>query len=389
MDMQYDQARDTRRAQQARDRLETRFKLGEREQQQLLQRVAKQVITDRLVPPHRMFFLWGGGGLRVAYGDASKEYMPIHGHALTQMCAVAGITKIYVNRLLKGERWERELLEHNMNELFHKGKYLDRRKQPSKFLSRSVDNQVRGFLSRSFNRNLASAPLLRSFIQACDQAGAKPAEAGSSPIHFSLKYFLPLVFEPVDGEFVTVGSTWSNSDFGSGRMRVAMSAMRISSGTTSILEDAISRVHIGSIIQESDIELSNEASQKELAAQQAAVKSAVQELLQPENVNRLLTLIRMAHEEQVPWHKLKDELGKLLQKKELDTVEEMLRSNADDIIDLPQPSFDDDGEPVANRWWASNALSHLAAKEGNAERKKDLQLGAGTLLGKTKGTAKL
>jgi len=168
-----------------------------------------------------------------------------------------------------------------------------------------------------------------------------------------------------------------------------MSAMRISSGTTSILEDSISRVHIGSIIQESDIELSNEASQKELAAQQAAIKSAVHELLQPENVNRLLALVRMAHEEQVPWHKLKDELGKLLQRKELDTVEEMLRSNADDIIDLPPPSFDSDGEPVANRWWASNVLAHMAGKEGNAERKKDLQIGAGMLLSKTKGSQKV
>jgi len=386
--MQYDQARDTKRARLARERLETRFRLGEREQTALLERVSKMVIVDKLVPPARMYFSWKGG-VRVAYGSEDATAMPIHGHALSQMCGVAGIAKVYVNRLAKGEAWEHTLLVHNLNELFHRGKYKDRRGQPAKFLSRSVDDEVRGFLSRSFNRHLASAPLLRAFIASCGQMGAKPVEAGASPIHFSLKCFLPYVFEPVDGEFLSVGCGWANSDFGSGRMRVALSGLRVSSGTTSVLEDAISRVHIGSVIQESDIELSDEASRKEMEAQAEAIRSSVHKLLEPANVTRLLKLVRMAHEEAVPWHKLKDELGRLLQKKELETVEEMLRSNADDIIDLPPPSYNDDNEPVANRWWASNVLGHLANKESSVERKKDLQTLAGSILGKTKGANKL
>lgn len=378
----YSTASETIRSEAAKTRLEHRFNIGESRQRELLELVAQTVVRDRLVPPSKMQFGFIGSELKLTYGQEDQVF-DIHPHALGQICGVLGIPKTYVNRLTKGLGWEHDLLEHNLNTLAREGAYLDRSRNQAKYLNRLVGGELRGYLSRSFNRHLASLPLLRGFVHACFQVGARPVDASASAVRFSLKCFLPYVFEPVDGEFVAFGMTWSNSDFGAGRMKVALSAMRISSGTTSVLEDSISRVHIGSVIQESDLELSDDTMAKEVETQVSAIQDAVKSQLGYEPVNRLCAIIKAAHEEEVPWHSIKGEIGRLLQKHEVETVQKLLETGASDIMDLPPPGKRADGSPIATRWWASNVVGWLASKEQSADRKDDLQELAGSIL-KTK-----
>jgi hypothetical protein len=408
MSQQFNTAIETARSKEARERLDYRFRLGEGEQSRLVKQVANMHIRDKLMYPQAMVFACEQGerdGVRVHYASLAqlreklgrmptelevaedaieREGYLIHPHALGQVSAVAGIPRLYVRRLRKGTPWERVLLEHNLNELMHKGNFLDRRKQKAKYLQRIVGEgksaELRGFLTRSFNRHLASLPLLRGFMVGCNDVGARPIEATTSAVRFSLKCFLPHVFEPVDGEFVTFGATWSNSDFGSGRMKVAMSALRVNSGTMSVLEDSLSRVHIGSIIEENDLQLSDEAMAKEVDAQVTMIMEVVKKQLSPEPVNRLCEAIRIAHETEVPWHRIKGELGKILQKKELENIEEMLKKGSDDIEDLPPVGVGTNGDPIATRWWASNVVGWIADREQNPDRKSDLQTLAGTVL---------
>lgn len=383
--MTYDTATQSARATAARVRLENFFKAGANEQARLLDQVASMLIMDKLMPAAQIniesashiprLFLVDTNGKRTAT-------YKIGNHALGQMCGVIGLPRQYARRLREGQEWEQRLFEHNMNNLFHQGKYLDRRKQPTKFLMRFVGDELRGFLSRSFNRHLWSLPLLRGFVGACERVGAKPISATTSSVSFSLKSFLPYVFEPVEGEFVAFGATWSNSDFGSGRMKVSLCVMRVSGtmGTTSVLEDSLSRVHIGSIIQESDLEISDLTAQKEVEAQVSAINDTVSQQLAHEPVNRLCAVIAAAHEEKVPWSRIKAELGRLLQKQELEDVKRMLESGQNDIIDLPPIGMTSGGVPIATRWWASNVVGWMAEREANPDRKNDLQSLAGDLL---------
>lgn len=408
MSQQFNTAMETTRAKQASERLEYRFRLGEGEQSRLVKQVADMHIRDKLMYPQAMVFVCPPGKsdvvivhyasmvqLREKFGrmpteeeikeDAlEREGYRIHPHALGQVCSVANFPRQFARRLRQGPLWEKELLEHNLNELMHRGKFLDRRKQKAKYLQRIVGTgssaELRGFLTRSFNRHLASLPLLRGFMVGCNEVGARPIEATTSAVRFSLKCFLPHIFEPVDGEFVTFGVTWSNSDFGSGRMKVAMSALRVNSGTMSVLEDSMSRVHIGSIIEESDLQLDDETMAKEVDAQVAMIMDVVKKQLSPDPVNSLCEAIRIAHETQVPWHRIKSELGKILQKKELEGIEEMLKKGSDDIEDLPPAGINADGDPIATRWWASNVVGWMADREQNPDRKSDLQILAGTVL---------
>ena len=380
---QFNVALDTARSRNARQRLEMRFQTGTDVQRRLLERVAALVIRDKMIPPKKMFFSIKEVP-RIHLGSPEEQGAVIHPHALGQLCERAGVPRTFINRLIVGKPWEKDLAKDNLETLFLFGEFLDRSKKPTKFLGRFVGSgdelELRGFLSRNYARHLASLPMLRGFVHACDTMGAKPVEASSSATRFGLKCFLPYVFEPVINEFIAFGVSWSNSDFGSGRLKVSLCSQRVSSGTTAILEDNWSRVHIGSVIQESDLELSSDTMAKEVDAQVAAECDAVTQLLKPEAIDRLLLAIELAHKEKVPWHRIKAELGRLLHKKEVEGIAEMLKKGDDDIVDLPPVGRTEDGSPIATRWWASSVVSHLADKEQSLDRQSELQRLAGDIL---------
>lgn len=375
----------SKKASLARERLEHRFAIGEQEQRQLEKQIADMHIRDRFVAPKAMEFV------PPKHGGAYFHYVPqgdsplvrVHPHALGQLCKRGGMPQRFASRLIRGEAWERELFAHNMNELFHQPVFLDRRKNPAKFLHRLVISdppELRGFLTRSFNRHIASLPLLRGFLTACGKVGAKSIEASSSAVRFSLKCYLPYVFEVVPGEHVAFGAVWSNSDFGAGILRVAMTTMRVSSGTLSVFEDTHHRRHITSIVEDDDLELSDDTAKKEVEAQVSAISDAVLALLSPDPVNKLLKAMTLAAEQQIPWHRLKSEIGQLLRKSELTQIQKVLTSNTHDIVDLPPPGKTEDGEPIATRWWAASTLGWMASKEQDPDRKESLQELSGDLL---------
>lgn len=372
-------------------RLYERIKLGKDQQQAMINNVANSVIRDRLPPPTCMEFSpqfddFGGLSvslLRSTSGPVIEQDLRLHRHALNQLAAKVRLPMTDVNFLLKDSGtdelfWQRELLAHNFNERFHKMKFIERGGRPSAFLCRIVGNQLRGFLSRSFNRHLASRPLLAAYIEACQLVGAQPVEAIASDVRLSLKCFKPLVFEPVPNEFISVGVDWSNSDFGSGKLMVSLIILRVSSGTAVTLSDEFAKVHLGSVIEDSDIEMSEETAAKEVDTQASAIKDAVTKLLGQEYVDRLLRAIELAQAEEITWAKLKGKLKDFLYKDELATVETLLSN--DMTVDLPPVGLGKDGKPLPTRWWASNIVSMIASKTGDDDRKIELQRQAGKLL---------
>ncbi len=391
-------------AKAAYDSLERRFQLGDAEQAALVQSIAKLHIVDKLVLPTAMQF-----NVLETARPAIRYYNPnpaaadapwdtpqvhIHPNAFQQMCNVSKMPKLFVNELLHGEAWESKrdgyrLFEENMNKLFWKKRYLDRSKRPTKFLHRLVETnagmEVRGFLSRNFNRHLASRPLLKGFIDACNEVGARPIEATTNDVFFNLKCFLPYVFEPVPGDFITFGVSWSNSDFGAGRMTVALCALRVIKGGPVVMDDALSRVHIGSIIQDSDLVISDDTHSKELMAQLGAIRDTVIEQLKPDSVDRMIKIIELAHTQRVPFSRIKSELANILQKGEFESLQKLIN---EPIEDLPPIWTDESGQKVPTRWWVSNAVSYLADKTVDTSRREELKEAAGNVLMKDASSIK-
>jgi hypothetical protein len=195
-------------------------------------------------------------------------------------------------------------------------------------------------------------------------------------VKIALKCALPIVFEPIKGEFVCVGVEWINSDFGAARNRVALVVWMPSNNRFAVLGDTLSQVHIGSVIEESDIEVSEETSQKEAEAQASAMNDAVTQQLSDEKVERLLNAISDAHASDIPWHKLKGYLAKFVGKKALESLEQAFK---EEVVDLP-PLRHVDGEIRPTKWWASNALSWLANRTEDADDRLALQHAAGTFI---------
>lgn len=366
--------------------LKQKFELGKEAQVVLVQKVADLHIKDRLVLPSEMRISVSRGERSLTYSDGLTA--DIHNHAFGQICSTAEFRKeqVYIYERLN-EVWSYDLINTNLNTIFCYRSYLDRKRQPAKFLHRLVTPQgsprpqLRGFLSRVFNRFLASRPLLKGFISACMEVGAQPIEASTSDVFFSLKCFLPHIFEPSPGEFVIFGATWSNSDFGRGRMAVSLTAMRLATGGSLVFTDALSRRHIGSIIQDSDIEISETTARKEVEAQVSAIHDCVRHELSEESVNKMVDVLAEAAEKKIPWARIKNELPSL-GKSEIATLQEYLKQTQQGIIDLPPVGLDEDNEPIPNRWWVSNAVSYLAEKTDDPDKKADLQAAAGTILQK-------
>jgi len=358
------------------NRVKNRLNLGEQEQRRLIDAVSSTVIRDKLVPPtHQKFIAEPGKPLQIIYnGSNSADAYVVHRHALTQFAHKANLPLTYVS-FLNVDGWKRELLAENLNRLYKNLDFPDRSGNP-RFLHRIVGREVRGFLSRRFNRHLASEPLLKAFLSACHHVGAVPFDAIVSDVKFALKMYLPYIFEPVQGEYVCVGVEWSNSDFGAGRMQVAVTIWMPRGDRFSVLDHSISRVHIGSVIEESDIEVSDDTAKKEAEAQASAIRDSVVLQLSPDSIENLLGAIASAHEDAVPWHRLKGNLARFLGKKEIDSLHEVLK---DEIIDLP-PVPKIGGELHPTKWWASQALAWLANKQDDPERRFDLQHASGSFI---------
>lgn len=359
-------------------KLKERLELGEREQQLLINAVSALVIRDKLVPPTGMLFsrIEHSNLVGISY-DHSDKVHKIHRHALGQLAAKVGFPVTYVNVLQRASDndWRTDLLAYNLNTLFHNETFKDRAGNP-RFLHRIVGDELRGFLSRRFNRHIASAPLLRSYLAACQHVGAVPCESTASDIRLALKCMLPSVFEVTPGQFVCVGVEWANSDFGAGRMQVALSVWIPQGDRFTVLDHVLSRVHIGSVIEDSDIELSDETAQKESEAQSSAIRDAVIGQLAPDSVDRLLNGIRMAHEEEIPWDKLKGQLARYAARADIDNLQQLLD---DKSVDLP-PISRDGAEIIPTKWWACNALAYLANRTNDPEKKLELQHAAGSFI---------
>lgn len=302
-------------------------------------------------------------GVDVFFGGAPR---PIHRHALAQMAGKAGIPSAYLAELSGAEeRWKRELAAHALNEHYSHDE--------AKYLVRSVPveaggpEEVRGFLSDRYRR-LDSRPLLMAFAEQCQAIGAMPVDGTVSNTRMAIKALVPRVFEPVPGEAMAFGVEWGNSDFGSAKHTVRVFMLRLWCLNGATMENALSEVHLGRQLTD-DVEFSQRTYDLDTRTSVSALRDVVKGLLLPAKLEKHVDAIRNAHEAKIDWKNVKGLLARKLNKGELKTAQDAFEGP--DVVNLPAgPSM----------WRASNAVSWLAGKVEDADRKLDLQRLAGELV---------
>lgn len=359
--------------------------VGVERQKSVIQSALKRVIIDKLVEPKQFSVHADVNRLYAYYPSVGVARFIIDNHAVNQICQTTAIPKLYVNKLMSDlvgmpEVTRMAITNYLFNYHLHEGVYVDRKNQPAKFLHRIMNGELCAFLSRSYNRKLGTVAMMRPFLEECAKHGAQPTEALHSKLKTSLKCVSPTVYEPVDGEFVAFGATYTNSDFGSGGLMVSGVILRITSGTTSVLDSNLRKIHLGALIKESDIELSESTIDHETKAHQGAIRDMVNATFSEENVKKTLDIVKFAAERKLPWDKLVSKAKDVLSKEDFDKLHTMLLDTKNEIIDLPPITLDSIGDPEANAWWAAAALGRLADGIQDVERKLEIQELAGGLL---------
>lgn len=368
-------------------RLLSYISLGEREQKNLIEYCARNIPRDRYVHPKFMSFGTEGvndtqrARLVVTYKKSAttSETMLVHKHALGHLCDISGLDARYKSKLNvdSQDSWRRELLATNLKELFAKQRFVNKLKKEAEFLHRIVGNELRAVLTQSFNRHLVSAVVLQPFLEVCKECGLQPAKAHITDMRVHLQTYLPYVFQPYPGEFIALGSCWGNSDFGEGKLKISHNILRLNGLGSFITEDAFSRIHIGSVVEDTDMVLDDRVAVKELEAIAAASQSGVRQIMEPSSVQRTLEAIGQAAMEQIPWLEVKSKLNRVLNKDDVSKVEGFL---TDHIVDLPQVGLGRDGNPLPSKWWAAAALAHLAEKETDGTKVMQLKSLSGTFI---------
>jgi hypothetical protein len=262
----------------------------------------------------------------------------------------------------------------------------------AKFLVRRVGHSIRGFLSRRYALHLSTTPLLQRFIGYCAEQRASPIEALRSDIRLSLKCFSKFVYQPVPRQFLVMGLSFHNSDFGAGTFTVAPTVFDpirhtsavfagLSLETVAETSEAFKRVHLGPMLSENDLNTVRSDRAKRIDDVSRIVRAATQKQLGRSWAEAVCEIVKKAHENKIPWNKLRRELAPTLLKEELERIEKMLREKSPFLPQLGQKDLelDADGLPIPNRWWASTAVSFIARETPDEERRMDLQEAAGVV----------
>jgi hypothetical protein len=350
-------------AARAREILEKRITTGRQAAVGVYKAVQANVPVDALVrgkalqfvPDERERFQ------RLTVKFDNTEY-GIDRHALGQLSSRAGIPGSYLAGLAAESGWQRELAADILNRHYHDGATNNR------FLVRSIGDNVRGVLSDHYRR-LDSRPLLDAFVDCCKKVGAVPIDGVMSTTRVSFKALIPEVFEPAPGEVIAFGLEWHNSDYGNGAHTLRPYILRPWCLNGATMENALSQVHLGGRLSE-EFEMSERTYELDTATSVSALRDIVQGVFAPPRINAMCEAIRTANEKNIDWKNLKGSLAKRLLKGELEAAEAAFDSS--DVINLPA------GKTM---WRASNAISWIAGKTEDADRRLDLERLAGELAG--------
>lgn len=316
---------------------------------------------DQIVVGNVMSFQGGNGGLALAV--PGNDPRSLHRHALQQVAERVSLPIKTFDTMLGDDHykpWGRDLLGRTLTEIFSHSK--------SRFLLRSVDAQVRGFLSDKFRR-IDSRPSFDAFAEAAKAIGAVPVEGRYSDLRAYLKIMVPKVYD-VGGQYIAVGLTASNCDFGGSAYEIARTIWRLICVNGMIGMDVMRQIHLGSRLSD-DLEFSRRTYELDSKATASAVKDVVWSYLSEDSIETYRQEIESKsvlaiEDNRAALELLRVGLSKDEQKKVMDIYQSA------DVVNMPA---------TKSFGRLANAISFFAHGEADADHHTELQRAAGSLVG--------
>ncbi len=356
-------------AEGARQRLEERFAAGRNIVDAVLDDVATTVPTDHLVPSAAVEFVPAEKGVAMRFPRVERA-MPVHKHALSQLAERATIPQRYVNTLVDEDP---ALLALNLSHRY-------RQQNRTKYLARSVNHELRGWLSSSYKR-FNAAPLVGAFLDAAVALGAVPIDGRQLATKVFVKVLLGRVFEPIPNEVLGIGAILRSSDFGDGAYSIALYVERLICLNGAVAENLLRRVHLGSKLD--DLEYSNRTHELDTETLVSATRDVVRSLFEPRSIEAKLLAVREANEREI---NIKNTVEALRNRAAL-TKAEAERSlelySTADVELLPPVNVGNGGRPkrgIGTAYRLGNVFG-LLAQEAEPGRALELQDLAGQTMG--------
>jgi len=356
----------------AAHKLEQLIERGRTKAGEVIDHVINNQPDDRLQAGANLSFdAEDGRGVHISFSDdtAGSLRLKLHRHAVQQMAQTTELPLKFIDGLLgTAEPWAKELLAHNLSTIF------GNRYRKQRYLLRSVYGEVRGFLSDRYRR-LDSRPIIEAFATEVQKKGALPYNGYVTDTKVALQAIMPEVYEPVPGELVAYGLSLENSDFGNGALSVRAYLLRIWCSNLAITQEEMRQVHLGRRLDDSMI-YSRRTYELDAETTVSALRDVIGTQLNAEALRHRMESIRQANATAVDPAGAKETLRKLLLKSETDEVIEAY--NSPDTCNLPAGN---------TSWRLSNAISWIAGKTEDAERRLQLMKVAGDILPKPKGVS--
>lgn len=355
--------------QRATDKLYEFIRTGTQSAERVINHVLENQPTDELPRGGSLKFegLVSKDEIAVQYPAKGGEIVTrtLHRNAIGQMAQTIDMPVKFVDSLQETHaQWGRELLAHNLETVFHQ------RHASKRFLTRSINGQVRGFLSDQYRR-IDSRPLVEAFAEEVMLKGARPYEGVVTDTKIAIKAIYPEVYEPVPGEMVAFGIALENSDFGNGAMSVREYMARIWCANLAVFEESMRQVHAGRRLDEHMI-YSERTYQLDADTTVSALRDVIRHRLDAGTLDTRVRALQAANAEGVSPQQAAAQLKKFLNKGEADDALKAFEGNDDYNLPAGQTA-----------WRLSNAISWIAnGKDVNPERKLELSKFAAQVLPK-------
>ena len=202
---------------QAVSKLESLIERGRSRAANVIDHVMRNQPTDRLVRGDALEFRAADNlpEILITLPDREQEKVDqtLHRNAIYQMAQTTDMPVKFLDSLQAvAEPWGRELLAHNLQTVFN------RRFQNKRYLLRSLQQEVRGFLSDSYRR-IDSRPVVEAFATAVQEKGALPYEGYVTDTKIAFQAIMPEVYEQFPVKWSPTGCRWRTRISGTARCR--------------------------------------------------------------------------------------------------------------------------------------------------------------------------
>ena len=136
-------------------------------------------------------------------------------------------------------------------------------------------------------------------------------------------------------------------------------------------ENSLAQVHLGRKLPD-DLILSDDTYRLDTETTVSALRDIVTQCLAPAKIHQLCEQVKAAHEQEVDWKTAARKLSSVLTKTEQKDVQEAFEGEDERLL-----------PPGRSAWRLSNAVSWLAGKVENPERKLELERLAGQVIDTT------